>query len=324
MRQASTGGDQSGSCAPVQPARRAGNHPPARPDLARRDRPATGLVACRPSRTSPRSCWLRAAARSGRCGRAVGARRRSTWRSIPTAASPSASRSTTAAWCRARRPHRRPAAAGATMEIEGLAPDEGARRSSSGSPTSLARRGGRRRRADLGGRRRHADAVRERRAHRVRADVDAGLAARADRRTAVGVDSAIPVVVENDATAAAVGEQFHGAGRRLRDFFYVYIGVGVGGGMILSGHPYRGSAGRAGELGHVVVEPGGRPCACGNRGCLERYASLSAAQHALDGRPEGGTSRTRPLRTRRPMAWAHGSTSRPSTFRRPASRSTTC
>ena len=98
-----------------------------------------------------------------------------------------------------------------------------------------------------------------------------------------------PVVVENDATAAAVGEQFHGAGRRLRDFFYIYIGVGVGGGMILSGHPYRGSAGRAGELGHIVVEAGGRPCACGNRGCLERYASLSAAQHALDGRPEGSS-----------------------------------
>jgi predicted NBD/HSP70 family sugar kinase len=97
----------------------------------------------------------------------------------------------------------------------------------------------------------------------------------------------IPVVAENDATAAAVGEQLHGAGRRLRDFFYIYVGAGVGGGMILSGHPYRGSAGRAGELGHIVVEPGGRPCACGNRGCLERYASLSAAQQALDGKPEG-------------------------------------
>jgi predicted NBD/HSP70 family sugar kinase len=97
----------------------------------------------------------------------------------------------------------------------------------------------------------------------------------------------MPVMVENDATAAAVGEQLYGAGRRFRDFFYIYIGVGVGGGMILAGHPYRGSAGRAGELGHIVVEPDGRPCACGNRGCLERYASLSAAQHALDGRPEG-------------------------------------
>jgi predicted NBD/HSP70 family sugar kinase len=105
----------------------------------------------------------------------------------------------------------------------------------------------------------------------------------------------IPVLVENDATAAAVGEQLHGAGRRLRDFFYIYIGVGVGGGMILSGHPYRGSAGRAGELGHIVVEPGGRRCACGNRGCLERYASLAAAQHALDGRPEG-SSRVDPAR----------------------------
>jgi predicted NBD/HSP70 family sugar kinase len=100
----------------------------------------------------------------------------------------------------------------------------------------------------------------------------------------------IPVLVENDATAAAVGEQLYGAGRRLKDFFYVYIGVGVGGGMILSGHPYRGSAGRAGELGHVVVDPGGRPCACGNRGCLERYVSLSAAQHFLDALPEGTTA----------------------------------
>lgn len=97
----------------------------------------------------------------------------------------------------------------------------------------------------------------------------------------------MPVLVENDATAAAVGEQLYGAGRRLQDFFYIYIGVGVGGGMILSDHPYRGSTGRAGELGHIVVEPNGRACTCGNRGCLERYASLSAAQHALDGRPEG-------------------------------------
>ena len=93
----------------------------------------------------------------------------------------------------------------------------------------------------------------------------------------------MPVLLENDATAAAVGEQLYGVGRRLKDYFYIYIGVGIGGGMILAGHPYRGHAGRAGELGHVVVEPGGRPCACGNRGCLERYASLSAAQAALDG-----------------------------------------
>jgi len=100
----------------------------------------------------------------------------------------------------------------------------------------------------------------------------------------------VQVLVENDATAAAVGEQLYGMGRRLKDFFYIYIGVGVGGGMILSGHPYRGAAGRAGELGHVVVDPGGRACACGNRGCLERYVSLSAAQAALDDLPEGSTA----------------------------------
>jgi predicted NBD/HSP70 family sugar kinase len=90
----------------------------------------------------------------------------------------------------------------------------------------------------------------------------------------------LPVLVDNDATAAAIGERLHGAGRGLRDFFYVYVGAGLGGGMILSGQPYRGG-GKAGELGHVVVEPGGRPCPCGNRGCLERYASLGAAAALL-------------------------------------------
>ncbi|MFI5015116.1 MAG: ROK family transcriptional regulator [Hyphomicrobiales bacterium] len=97
----------------------------------------------------------------------------------------------------------------------------------------------------------------------------------------------LPVFVDNDATAAAIGERLYGAGRTLRHFFYIYFGVGLGGGMVLSGNPYRGGHMRAGELGHVVVEPGGRPCPCGNRGCLERYASLSSAQAAMTGRPEG-------------------------------------
>lgn len=97
----------------------------------------------------------------------------------------------------------------------------------------------------------------------------------------------LPVFMENDATAAAVGEHLYGVGRRLRDFFYVYLGVGIGSGMIFSGHPYRGSAGRAGEFGHTVVVPGGRRCQCGNRGCLERYASLSAAHAFVSETPEG-------------------------------------
>ena len=103
----------------------------------------------------------------------------------------------------------------------------------------------------------------------------------------LGARLGVPVLVENDATAAAVGERLYGVGRQLRDFLFVFIGAGIGAGLILSGHPYGGSSGRAGELGHVVSVPGGRPCPCGNRGCLERYASLSAAQAALTGRPEG-------------------------------------
>jgi predicted NBD/HSP70 family sugar kinase len=96
---------------------------------------------------------------------------------------------------------------------------------------------------------------------------------------------AMPVLVENDATAAAIGEALYGTSRSLTDFFYIHVGPGIGGGMILSGHPYRGS-GNAGELGHIVTESGGRPCLCGNHGCLERYASLATAMAAVTGADE--------------------------------------
>jgi len=91
----------------------------------------------------------------------------------------------------------------------------------------------------------------------------------------------LPVLVENDATAAALGESLYGAARHLRTFFYLYIGVGLGGGLIIDGQPYRGAWGNAGEFGHIVVAPGGIRCFCGNSGCLERYASLHAAHEAL-------------------------------------------
>lgn len=107
----------------------------------------------------------------------------------------------------------------------------------------------------------------------------------------VGVDTAaflgdaigMPVQVENDATAAAVGERLHGAARDLRDFCLVHFGTGIGLGLVLGGQPYTGAFGNAGELGHVTVEPRGRPCFCGGHGCLERYASLHALAEALDG-----------------------------------------
>ena len=98
-----------------------------------------------------------------------------------------------------------------------------------------------------------------------------------------------PILVDNDATAGAIGELLFGAGRQLKSFFYFYLGVGLGGGIIIDGRPFRGTNGMSGEVGHTVSIPGGRPCACGSRGCLERYASLSAAQSALTGDAEGRT-----------------------------------
>jgi len=89
--------------------------------------------------------------------------------------------------------------------------------------------------------------------------------------------SNLPVTLENDATVAAIGERFHGVARHLNSFIYLYIGTGLGAGIIMDGHVYSGHAHNAGEVGHVVVEPGGRACYCGNHGCLERYVSLQAA-----------------------------------------------
>lgn len=89
------------------------------------------------------------------------------------------------------------------------------------------------------------------------------------------------VTIENDATAAAVGERLHGAGQSLRNFGLVYFGAGLGLGIVIDGQPYRGAFGNAGEIGHVPVVADGRPCACGQRGCLERYASLHALKERL-------------------------------------------
>ena len=84
------------------------------------------------------------------------------------------------------------------------------------------------------------------------------------------------VLLENDATAAALGERLYGAGRDFRDFYYLYFGVGLGGSMVHDGAALRGAWGNAGEIGHMPVMPDGDPCPCGNRGCLERYVSLEA------------------------------------------------
>ena len=86
----------------------------------------------------------------------------------------------------------------------------------------------------------------------------------------------LPVVVENDADAAAWGEAFHGAGRGEDFQVCVTVGTGIGGGIVIDGQLYRGRWGVAAEIGHYRVEPDGRPCGCGNRGCWEQYASGKA------------------------------------------------
>jgi len=86
----------------------------------------------------------------------------------------------------------------------------------------------------------------------------------------------LPVQVDNDATCAAWGERELGAAKGSNDVVVVTLGTGIGGGLVLDGHLYRGAHGFAGEIGHIKVAPEGIPCPCGGRGCWERYASGSA------------------------------------------------
>jgi predicted NBD/HSP70 family sugar kinase len=86
----------------------------------------------------------------------------------------------------------------------------------------------------------------------------------------------IPVMVDNDANLGALAEAAFGAGRDAGDLVYLKISSGIGAGLILNGRLYRGSAGLAGELGHVLVHPDGIVCRCGNRGCLETVAATGA------------------------------------------------
>ena len=83
----------------------------------------------------------------------------------------------------------------------------------------------------------------------------------------------LPVVVDNDANAAALGEMVYGGGRGMRHLITITLGTGIGSGIIVDGKLVHGHTGNAGELGHSIHIPGGRPCSCGRHGCIETYAS---------------------------------------------------
>lgn len=96
----------------------------------------------------------------------------------------------------------------------------------------------------------------------------------------LGAKFGLPVTVDNDATAAAWAESRLGASRGYDDSLFVGVGTGIGGGIVAGGRLLRGAHGLAGEIGHVIVEPDGPLCGCGNRGCWEQVASGLAIARA--------------------------------------------
>lgn len=89
----------------------------------------------------------------------------------------------------------------------------------------------------------------------------------------MSAEISVPVAVTNDANAAAVGEMIYGKAKGMKHFISITMGTGLGSGIVLNGKVLYGHTGFAGEMGHTTAIPGGRPCSCGKRGCLESYAS---------------------------------------------------
>lgn len=129
-------------------------------------------------------------------------------------------------------------------------------------------------------------------------DSEAGTVSRAanlvgfDRKVALGplvsgLLAGAPVTVDNDVRVAVLGEFRRGAGRPYRNLLGVFVGTGVGGGLILEGR-LRHGRGAAGEIGHTVVKPGGRRCRCGRQGCLEAYAGRASIEAAARKRHSKG------------------------------------
>ena len=91
----------------------------------------------------------------------------------------------------------------------------------------------------------------------------------------------VPVVLTNDANAAAVGEMIYGAAKGMDDFIIITLGTGLGSGLVVNGKVVYGHDGFAGEIGHTIYDPNGRLCACGRKGCLETYASATGIKRTV-------------------------------------------
>jgi glucokinase-like ROK family protein len=100
----------------------------------------------------------------------------------------------------------------------------------------------------------------------------------------------IPVFVDNEANMALLGEYYFGAANKAEDVLYISAGVGLGGSIMRSGHVFHGPVGIAGEFGHIVIDPNGELCACGNRGCWETLASQKALYRFIKQAIESGAN----------------------------------
>ena len=116
-----------------------------------------------------------------------------------------------------------------------------------------------------------------------------------------------PAAVDNDANVAALGEWRFGAGQGTASLLYVTISTGIGGGWVLGGRIWGGADGMAGEIGHMIVRPGGAPCACGRRGCAEAEACGWAIAAKARERLSDERARSLPVderrRTKEPGCW---------------------
>lgn len=91
----------------------------------------------------------------------------------------------------------------------------------------------------------------------------------------------LPAYLDNDANAATAGEMIYGAAQDMKELIMITLGTGVGSGIVVGGRIVRGYDGFAGEIGHTIVEPGGRKCGCGRKGCLETYASATGVKRTI-------------------------------------------